>query len=237
MKCSLRSTRLFVESAFIVLLSGIVLADGVAPAHEPIARAVEQAVRERLGSSASVSVPELSGVRLQTTPKTLAAELDPVTRIGEPARVRLVDAGRSRMRVGEATAVIHVVAHAIRATRKIARGARVRAEDVRTTTADLRGRPLRRLPPLEEVVGARARHDIGVDAVMTLADIAAEPLVHAGDIVRAHVRVGAVEVIGELVAAENGVRDEVIRVVNSESRHATRARVVGDGEVEVVHVR
>ena len=51
------------------------------------------------------------------------------------------------------------------------------------------------------------------------------------------VHVGDVELAGSGVAAESGVKDEVIRVVNQESRHAFRARVIGSGEVEVVDVR
>jgi flagella basal body P-ring formation protein FlgA len=108
---------------------------------------------------------------------------------------------------------------------------------VTVVAADLRGRPLRRLPSLEEVIGARARHDIGSDAVVTHADVAAEPLVRAGDIVRARARVGLVEVTGSMVAAESGVRNDLIRVVNPASRHAALARVVGAGEVEVEDVR
>jgi flagella basal body P-ring formation protein FlgA len=49
--------------------------------------------------------------------------------------------------------------------------------------------------------------------------------------------VGDVELLGSGVAAENGLKDEVIRVINQESHHAFRARVVGSGEVEVVDVR
>ncbi len=50
-------------------------------------------------------------------------------------------------------------------------------------------------------------------------------------------RVGGVELAGSLVAAGNGAADDVIRVVNKDSRRAMRARVVRSGEVEVIDVR
>lgn len=240
MRCSRRSTRLFVETALAVLLSGAAPSAGIGvePAAGPIAAAVERAVRERLGAEASVSLSTLSGVRLEAGSTSLVAVLDPAMRVGQPTRVAFADgSGRLRRRVGEATTTIRVVAPVVQAARPIARGARVEAADVTMTAADLQGRPLRRLPSLEDAIGARARHDIETDAVVTHADIAAEPLVRAGDIVRARVRVGSVDVVGEMVAAESGARNDVIRVVNPESRHAARARIVGSREVEVEDVR
>jgi flagella basal body P-ring formation protein FlgA len=179
-------------------------------------------------------VSGLSGVRLETEPATLVAVLDPSIRIGEPTRIVLTEGGR---RVGEATVTVTVMAQVVKAIRPIPRGSRIQAADVAVIAADLRGRPLRRLPSLEEVTGARARLDIGADTVVTHAAIAAEPLVRAGDIVRARARIGLVDITGNMVAAESGVRNDVIRVVNPESRHAARARVVGHGEVEVQDVR
>jgi len=80
-------------------------------------------------------------------------------------------------------------------------------------------------------------HDLVQGALITRSDIVLEPLVKAGDVVRARLHVGGVELAGSGVAAESGVKDAVIRVINQESRHAFRARVIGSGEVEVVDVR
>src|SRR5262245_13856536 len=184
MKCCRRSTQLFVETALIVL--SVALAAGataVPVSTQPIVDAVERAVHDRLGPDARVSVSGLSEIRLESDEARLIAMLDPQTRLGEPTRIVLsTGTGRSRRRVGEATATLGVVAGAVRATKSIARGARVRREDVMVTATDLRGRPLRRLPSLEDAIGARARHDIDADSVVTHADIAADPLVRAGDI-------------------------------------------------------
>ena len=62
-------------------------------------------------------------------------------------------------------------------------------------------------------------------------------LVKAGDKVRATVRVGGVEAVVVAIAEQSGVADQIIRVVNPDSRRAIRVRVVAAGEVEVVNVR
>jgi flagella basal body P-ring formation protein FlgA len=203
-----------------------------------IAAAIEQAVRVRMGAHVKVRVTELSGIRLSPDADGIVALAPPTARIGAPIRFALSErVGAARARTGEATATFTVVADAVRTVKDLTRGSRVDAGDVVVQASDLAGQPLAPLPSLEEAIGARARRDIGIDVVVTRADIAAEPLVRAGDIVRAHVRVGSAEVTGQLVAAEPGARDEVIRVVNPETRHTTRARIVNSGEVEVLSVR
>ncbi len=62
-------------------------------------------------------------------------------------------------------------------------------------------------------------------------------LVRAGDRVRATARVGGVEAVVIAIAAQNGVAQQIIRVVNPDSRRAIRVRVVAAGEVEVVNAR
>jgi len=62
-------------------------------------------------------------------------------------------------------------------------------------------------------------------------------LVRAGDRVRAVARVGGVEAVVIAIAEQSGSAQQVIRVVNPDSRRAIRARVVAPGEVEVVNGR
>jgi flagella basal body P-ring formation protein FlgA len=95
---------------------------------------------------------------------------------------------------------------------------------------------MRPLLSLDDARGARTTHDLVEGALVTRADIVPEPVVKSGDPVRAHVHAGAVELTGIAVAAENGLKDDIIRVINQESHHVFRARVVGSGEVEVVDV-
>jgi flagella basal body P-ring formation protein FlgA len=225
---------LFGSFAVATLLSGTTLLAAGSATDQAIAAAIEQAVRARMGGNIIVRVTELTGVRVTAAADAIVAQPEPAAKIGAPIRFVLSDRG-SRGRVGEATATVRVTADAVKARHDITRGATLGSGDIAVEPVDLSGQPFGPLPSLEEAIGAKARRNIGIDDVVTRADIAAEPLVRAGDIVRAHVRVGGVEVIGTLVAAEPGVRDEVIRVVNAETRHTTRARVVGSGEVEVVN--
>ena len=62
-------------------------------------------------------------------------------------------------------------------------------------------------------------------------------LVRAGDRVRATARVGNVEAVVIAIAEQSGVAQQIIRVVNPDSRRAIRVRVVAVGEVEVVNAR
>ncbi len=241
MRCCRKSTRSFVETGLLLLLchAPVGAAETGAAMGNPVSAAIELAVRARVGHGATVTVSSLSGVRLAAESRVLVAVPDPLARIGSPTRFVLssVQPGGRRTRIGEATATVLVVAVAVRARRTIAQGASLQMSDVAVVPTDLRGHRLRPIPSLEDTIGARAKHDIRDDAVVTRADIVADPLVRAGDIVRAHLRIGGVEVVADLVAAESGLKDEVVRVVNQETRHALKARVLGRGEVEVLHVR
>jgi flagella basal body P-ring formation protein FlgA len=183
-------------------------------------------------------VKTITGVRLARESASLVAVPDPSARIGTPVRFVIADGEfGARTRLGEATAVVQVSAPAVRTRKAIARGDRLDGDALAVVATDLNGYSMRPLLSLDEARGARTTHDLVEGALVTRADIVPEPIVKSGDIVRARVRVNGVELTGTGVAAENGVKDEIIRVINQESHHAFRARVVGNGEVEVVDVR
>ena len=48
-------------------------------------------------------------------------------------------------------------------------------------------------------------------------------------------RVGGIEAEGRAIASQNGVAGDVIRLVNPDSRRTLQGRIVGAGEVEVIH--
>jgi flagella basal body P-ring formation protein FlgA len=200
--------------------------------------AIEAAVRARIGSASVVSVTDITGVRMVRASASVIAVPDSSARIGTPVRFVLAtgDSG-ARTRIGEATATVQASAPAVRTRKPIARGGRLDAEALAVVATDLNGQSIRPLLSLDEVRGARAIHDLADGALVTRRDIVPEPVVKSGDIVRAHIHAGDVELVGSGVAAENGAKNEVIRVINQESHHAFRARVVGSGEVEVVDVR
>ena len=240
MKCSSRSIRSFVSHGFWLLLLTVPLYGVPAAIADPsaLANAIEAAVRARVGSTSVVTVTTITGVRLVREPASLVAVPDHSARIGSAVRFVIAtgEAG-ARTRIGEATAIVQVSAPAVRTRKPVARGERLDGDALAVVATDLNGQSLRPLLSLDDARGARATHDLAEGALVTRSDIVPEPLVKAGDVVRARVHVGDVELAGSGVAAESGLKDEVIRVINQESRHAFRARVVGSGEVEVVDVR
>jgi flagella basal body P-ring formation protein FlgA len=203
-----------------------------------LTNAIEAAVRARVGSASVVSVKNITGVRLVRESASLVAVPDPSARIGAPVRFVIAEGEfGARTRIGEATAIVQVSAPAVRTRKAIARGDRLDGEAIAVVATDLNGHAMRPLLSLDDARGARTTHDLVEGALVTRSDIVPEPVVKSGDVVRARVHVGDVELLGSGVAAENGMKDEVIRVINQESHHAFRARVVGSGEVEVVDVR
>lgn len=240
MRCSRRSTRLFASVSLVLLLltTPVVAGNGTSP-DAAIADAIMRAVRLRMGNATTVVVSSLNGVRLAVASDTLLAVPEPASQLGAPVRFVLSDArpGQTPVRVGEAVAVLEVSAPVVQATRTIARGEKLTASDVAVVKTVLGRQPLRPLLSLDEVIESRATRDISASTVVTRADVAPEPVVRVGDIVRAHAHIGEIDVVGEMVAAESGRKNDVIRVFNQETRHAVRARITARGEVEVVNVR
>lgn len=240
MRCLRRSTRSFASLGLVLLLATAPVLSGTSGSQDvAVADAIARAVRLRMGSTVTVVVASLDGVRLAAPPSALLAAPEPASQLGGPVRFMLSDArpGHPPVRVGEAVAVLEVSAPTVIATRAIARGEQLAPADVALVIAKVGRHPLKPLMTMDDVLDARATRDISRDTMLTRADIAPAPLVRAGDIVRALARVGDVEVAGEMVAAESGRRDDVIRVFNQETRHAVRARIAARGEVEVVNVR
>lgn len=212
------------------------------PASSAVADAIARAVRGRVGTEAIVTVTNLAGVRINAEADVLLAMPEPAAKIGDRMRFLLSDAGPGKpgkppVRVGEATASVSVMVPAAKVVRAVARGELLSEEDVEKISASLDGMRLRPLPLAKDAIGARATRDLGQDAVLVHGDLAGEPVVRSGDIVRTRVRLGAVEVIGVMVAGESGDVGEIIRVVNRETKRSARARILSRGEVEVVNVR
>ena len=235
--------RLFASTSLALVLSTTTLFAGGGAADAAITEAIVKAVQARLGRDATVVVSSLSGVRLSAnagaSAATFVAAPEPAARLGRPVRFLLSSAqpGGQTLRVGEAVAVLDVVAPVVEVTRSVTRGERLNEGDVAVKLARIDAAPLRALLSVHEARGARATRDIGAGARLTRADVAPEPLVRVGDVVRAHARVSGLDIVGEMVAAESGNAGDVIRVVNSETKYAAKARVEARGEVEVVNVR
>jgi flagella basal body P-ring formation protein FlgA len=134
---------------------------------------------------------------------------------------------------GAADVELAVAVEHLHTRREIARGAELADEDVEVVRHVVDG-PLRRWPAADVVGRGRVLRDLPPGACLSPGSVQALPLVRAGQPVLAIARVGDVVAEANLVAADNGDKGAVIRVVNPGSRRTLRARVSGAGRVEVI---
>jgi flagella basal body P-ring formation protein FlgA len=100
---------------------------------------------------------------------------------------------------------------------------------------DTPGALIEPLPQMYEIEGAVAARDLAPGEIVTHRSARVPFAVRSGDAVVVRVVAGAVEARGTAKAQQSGRVGDVIRVVNADSRRGLRARIVGRGEVEVVH--
>jgi flagella basal body P-ring formation protein FlgA len=161
-----------------------------------------------------------------------AAVIEPGARFGRPVRFRLMGGGRQR---GSAVAVVAGEIRQVQAARAVSSNTTLVAEDLATTSAEATGQLIEPLPGLEEIIGAQTVRDLAAGEIVTSRVARIEPAVRSGDRVVVRAAIGAVQVTGTATAQQTGKIGDVIRVINTDSRRALRARVTGKGEVEVVY--
>ena len=205
---------------------------GVTPVDARVQVAIEDAVAQRLGPDAIVTV-HVTEVRVGEVTDGIVALPDQGTRLGASGRFTLFASGSRRARIGEATALVSVTAETLRLRRAVARGETLVAADFEQVHQALDG-PLTPVARLEDVIGTRARRDLPAGSILSRADVMPEPTIKSGDSVRVIVRIGGVEVSGTAIALQSGAKNEVIRLTNPASRKTLMGRVVRRGEVEVV---
>jgi flagella basal body P-ring formation protein FlgA len=204
--------------------------DAAAPAVPPqIGEAIARAVAERIGGNANVIVSDVQ--TLATGHAALVASPEPGARTSTAARFTLYANGA---RVGTAVATVHVTARHARARRAIARGETLTAADVEDVDAALDDQPIRRVPVLADVIGARVKRNVIAGESITAVVIEVPPVVKSGDVVMATVRVGAVEAEGRTVASGSGHVGSIVRVTAPGTRRLLRARITGPGRVEIL---
>jgi len=241
MRCSRRSTTWLGSAARAAVVAlGVALpavaAAADASADPRVAEAILRAAHGRLGALADVRVTDVKAHLNTVGPATvLDAIPDPGARLGRAIRFTLRgrNDGKGIRAVGRAEARVTVrTPHAV-ARHDIVRGTVLEFDDVETVVGELGDVPLRALPP--SVVGLRALRDIRAGSILSPAMFARVALVKSGDEVVARVVIDGLEVRGKVIAAQSGTLGDSIRVVNPDSGHTMRARVVGEGEVEVRH--
>lgn len=219
-----------------VVLGSVPLAS--APAGDAFAAraraAIVQAVEARLGQSGAV----VESITVTATPLDgpLVATPAPDARTARPSLFSLtVETPQGPRRVGSAVATATLIGDAVRSRTALARGARVTAADVEVVHGAIGSSPLKRLPQLAEIEGALAVRPIEPGTTLTADLLTVPPSVRSGQQVRVRAVVGGIEAHGLAIASENGRLGAVIRVVNPDSKRTIRSRVVGHGEVEVIH--
>jgi flagella basal body P-ring formation protein FlgA len=196
------------------------------------ADAIRAAVVARLGAGVEVSIDALD--LSPDAPVFREARPDPSAALGKPIRFALLTRDGAMLHV---TATLSVtVAHVI-VRQPIARGAVVAAADVTEVRDQLRGLPLRHLPSIADVVGARALRRMDAGVVMLAAFVALPRAVEPGDAVVVSAAAGVVEVTASMVAIDGGRVGDVIRIRYPESRTFLRGRIVRPGFLEVIHGR
>ena len=200
-----------------------------------VGEAIARAVAARMGPGAAARVEQLS---ITATPGTGPLEVTPApdARTGRLSSYSLttITPGGPR-RLGSAMATVRVETDMLRATRALARGDTLIQDDVVAGRGDADGVVLKRLPIAAETLGARVKRAVEEGALLS-SDVLSVPWsVRSGQQVRLRAVVDGIEAHGMAVATENGRIGTVIRVVNPDSRRTLVGRVVGPGEVEVMH--
>jgi flagella basal body P-ring formation protein FlgA len=198
----------------------------------PVVDVIRAAVLERLGPDVELNVTVLSAPAEPALFRS--ATPAPSAWLGKAIRFSLISAnGRSVA----ATAEIRVVATYATTTHSISRGQVLKADDIAEAKSELRDLPLRRLPTVDGLVGAKALRPLAAGTAVQASFVQVRRIIEPGDKVTAVAGAGAIEVTATLVAADGGGIGDVIRVVNPETRRYVRARIVRSGFVEVMHER
>jgi flagella basal body P-ring formation protein FlgA len=197
--------------------------------------AITAAVRARMGVSAAVEIAEATRIEApRAVPED--AVLDPAAALGVRSRVvfRARDAAGALVPVGGATVLLRVAVDHVHAARPLDRGQVVEHADLAPARHTLpRGR-LRPWPQRDALVGGRVTRDLPEGACVVAAAVAPQPLVRPGAPLTAVLRLGGVEARAAVIALDSGRAGSFIRVMNPESRHTVRARVLARDLVEIL---
>jgi flagella basal body P-ring formation protein FlgA len=245
MRCSSKSTT-WPASALALLLCAAppasyaqnAVADARIAEESAVRLAILEAVRAHMGTAADVVIDDLRFSVAGHAVGRLVATPESGARLSRPVRFSLSRradrAGAQPKLAGYAAATVKVSAEHLRAGRALAAGMVLGPQDVTVAYGDVGKVPLRPLPALDDITGARTLRALGEGDVLSRSAVAVRPLVQSGDLVVVRLVAGSVQVEGSGVAAQSGSAGEIVRVVNPSTRRALQARVVGRGQVEVI---
>lgn len=213
----------------VAVLLAIARAAFAGPAVVTPGDAIEQAVARRIGGGVFVDVVTID-TRVAPEPG-LQALPEPGARVGQPVRYVML---AGKVRRGVAVATVQVTGRYARAARAIARDTALTEADVEMADGEWPSVPFVRLPAIDELIGLTARRNIAPGEPLTSSVLDVQPLVRSGDEVVLTAKVGAVEVTAMGTASSSGHRGDVIRVTPKPNGRPVRARIVAQGNVEVI---
>lgn len=196
------------------------------------ADAIRAAIVDRLGAGVDVRILtlDLAG----SAPVFREARPDPSARLGRPVRFTLVTTTGAALPV---VVTLSVVGDYAVTARDVARGDILTAADLRVVNGELIDVPLKRLPTLKDLSGARALRALPAGTTLLASFATVRRAIEPGDRVTVVAAAATVEVTAMFVAADGGAVGDVIRVVNPDTRRYLRGRVRDDGLVEVIDGR
>ncbi len=219
----------------LLLLTLVTLAPRSDGSDAAVRAAIVRAAVQRLGQGAEVSLQELQ-INAMPANGTITAVPEPAARIGRPSVFSLTaQTATGPRRIGSAVALLGAAAPHLRARRAIRRGETLTAADVEAIDGRIADAPLKSLPGLDAVAGAKATRDLEAGTILTSSVIAATPLVRSGQQITVRARVGNIEARTIAIAQQNGQAGDLVRAVTPESKRTLVGRVVASGEIEVVH--
>jgi flagella basal body P-ring formation protein FlgA len=214
------------------------LALSLAPLHareddpRTAADAIRAAMAERLGGDVEVAIAAIDVEN--DAPVFREARPDPSARLGKPMRFTLVTVEGDAILT---TATLTITADQVIAKRAISRGATVTSDDVASVRGVLQGVPIKPLPSIAQVVGAKALRPIAAGAIVLPGFVLAPRAVEPGDTVTVTAAAGPVQVTASMIAIDGGRIGDTIRIRHPESKSFLRGRIVGPGQLEVRNER
>jgi len=155
-----------------------------------------------------------------------------ITRRNVLAPIEVIQNGKTA-RSFWVSAVVHVSAAAVTASRRIASGETITEEDVRESIIETTDINIVLIRNPKELIGKTARRTFAAGDPLAIEALTEPPLVRRGEMVSLRLERGGIALTSSARAEENGRFGDVIRVKNVDFSSVVRARVTGQSEVSI----
>lgn len=167
-------------------------------------------------------------------PGHVTLEVAPTTQLGgsRPVPVQVLVNGQ-RYRTIFPRLDVQVLQPVLISRTRIPRGGQAQASDVELVRRPLDGHQTSPLTQHDQALGNEATRDIPPGTVLTAAMFKVPALIRSGEEVTVTVVSGGLTVLSRGQARSAGGNGQLVKVVNTDTRHEFMARVTGPGKVEV----